>query len=399
MKIVLISVWFSEAMGYSENCLPKALASLGTEVHLITTNLQPYFNSPNYREVYEPFLGPAIVDCGVKSIDGFTLHRLPHIASGGRPRIRGLSAALRSLRPDIVQTFEAGGWTTYETAWVKRRLGYKLFLEAHEHASVYPGSSWRAHVDGLWQQTVIAPTAGQWLSRATEKCYPISPDAAEIAIRYFGIQRQKTFVTSLGVDTDLFKPVSDDGIRERREQTRRRWGFEPSEIVCIYTGRFSSSKDPLCLAQAIDALTTRGHPFRGLFFGSGTAEEVAAIQRCRGCAIHPFVPFSQLPIYYQGADIAVWPKQESTSQLDAAACGLPIIISDRVAATERVEGNGLVYHEGDRADLQCALLDLSDTKRRQQLGMAGATKMRQKFSWRLIAEQRLADYETALHNR
>jgi glycosyltransferase involved in cell wall biosynthesis len=398
MKIVLISPWFAEAMGYAENCLPKALASLGQEVHLITTNLQPYFNSPNYRETYEPFLGPAVVECGVKSTDGYTLHRLPHIAHRGRPRIRGLSAELRALRPDIVQTFEAGGWTIYEAAWERRRTGYRLFLETHEHASVYPGSSWRARTHGVWQRFAVAPTVSQWVSHVIQKCYPISPDSAEIAARYFGISRRKICIAPLGVDTDLFQPVADDSTRRRRDQIRNTLGFRPSDLVCLYTGRFSPQKDPLALAQAVTALRAEGHSFRGLFVGSGTHAEVAAIQGCTGCVTHPFVSFRDLPAYYQAADIGVWPKQESTSQLDAAACGLPIVISDRVTATERVEGNGLVYREGDQADLRRALLNLSNGERRQQFGMAGAAKMRQRFSWRLIAERRLADFEAALHN-
>ena len=398
MKIVLISNWFAEAMGYAENCLPKALTSLGLEVHLVTTNVQPYFNSPNYRETYESFLGPAVVDCGVKSVDGYTLHRLLHVTRGHGVRIRGLSSALRELQPDVVQTFEASDGTTYEAAMLARRLGYKLFSEVHQHASVYPGSNWRARAHGLWQRFVVAPTVGCRVSSVTQRCYPISPDAAEIGVKYFGVSRKKISITPLGVDTDLFKPVSDDSARRRRDQIRSTLGFKSSDVVCLYTGRFSSQKDPLALAQAVAALSGEGHSLRGLFVGSGTHAEVAAIEACAGCVIHPFVPFRDLPAYYQAADIGVWPRQESTSQLDAAACGLPIIISDRATVKERVTGNGLVYREGDQADLRRALLSLADLEKRRQLGMAGATKMRQQFSWRLIAERRLADYEAALHN-
>ena len=57
MKIVLIQLWHSENMGYTDNMLPKYLAKLGHEVHLITSNGQIYFNSPEYSEVYEDALG------------------------------------------------------------------------------------------------------------------------------------------------------------------------------------------------------------------------------------------------------------------------------------------------------------------------------------------------------
>lgn len=393
MKIVLVSDWFAESMGYSENSLPKALAAEGAEVHLITSDLQPYFASPSYKEIYEPFLGPGIVKCVTKPFDGYTLHRLPHqLVSGKRPAIPGLSGKLAELRPDIVQAFDAGSWTTYEIVRTQPRLGFKLFLETHQHASVYPGSNWRAWLHGRWQEFIVAPTRGRQVSQATEKCYPISTDAAEIAVRYFGIAREKISVASLGVDTDLFQPATES----LRAAERQRLGFATTDIVCIYTGRFTPSKDPLCLAQAVAALNAQGRPYRGLFVGGGDPEQVSAIRNCAGCIVMPFVPFRELPPYYQAADIGVWPRQESTSQLDAAAAGLPIIISDRTTVVERIAGNGLTYREGDPADLARVLLRLADESERRRRGLAGSRKMQQDFSWRRIARQRLQDYETAL---
>ncbi|HEY8870344.1 MAG TPA: hypothetical protein VIM30_13275 [Candidatus Limnocylindrales bacterium] len=48
MRIAVIADWFAEKMDYSENCLPKALASLGPEAHLVSSDGQPYFDSPGY---------------------------------------------------------------------------------------------------------------------------------------------------------------------------------------------------------------------------------------------------------------------------------------------------------------------------------------------------------------
>ncbi|MBD3636829.1 MAG: hypothetical protein HUJ25_05750, partial [Crocinitomicaceae bacterium] len=74
MKIAFVCQSFSENMGYITNCLPKFLAKLGHEVHVISPNVQGYFSSPNYKETYEEFLGPAIVPTGSKQINGFALH-------------------------------------------------------------------------------------------------------------------------------------------------------------------------------------------------------------------------------------------------------------------------------------------------------------------------------------
>ena len=396
MKITFVSDWFAEKMGYAENCLPKAVAKLGLEVHLVTSNVQPYYDQSLYKETYEPFIGPALVSCQVKPWNGFTLHRLPLAKWRGRRRIKGLVAALATLRPEIVQTFDLFALTTYEMAFAKMWLGYKLFHESHIHASVFPPATERMGLDPRVKWFAYAATLGRFVSLLSAKCYPISPDAADIVTRFFGFQKPKTTVRSLGVDTDLFSPIADDAARQARRQLRQQLGFAPEEIVCIYTGRFSDDKGPLLLAQAIARLVARGEPVRGLFVGSGKQSDVEAIRACPGCVAHPFVPAQELPPFYRVAEIGVWPKQESTSQLDAAACGLPIIVSHRVQVRERVDGNGLFYEEGDSDDLARQIRQLFDPAVRQQMGESGARKIREQFSWDRIARERVRDYEIAL---
>ncbi len=399
MKIVIISDWFAERMGYAENCLPKAIALLEQQVHLVTSNVQPYFDLPEYKETYEPFIGPGVVACETRQIDGYTLHRLPYAKIAGRLRIQGLGAKLDALRPQIVQTFDAFSWTTVEAALARAFLGYRLFLESHLHASVFPPLSQPTGIRQQLKWRIYAATLGRWISAVSEKCYPISPDAAEIAVRFLGIQRQKIQVCSLGVDTDLFKPAQDESSQQARLKLRAQLGFAPTDIVCIYTGRFSADKDPLCLARAIDRLFVRGEAFRGLFVGNGTEAQVNAIRAHPGCITHPFVPVQALPPFYRAADIGVWPRQESTSQLDAAACGLPIILSNRVQVRERVDGNGLVYAEGDPDDLARQIHSLAHTEIRRQMSEIGVRRMRERFSWNRIARERVDDYQVALERQ
>ena len=395
MRIAVISDWFSEKMGYAENFLPKALATLGAEVHLIAGNVQPYFDLPAYAATYEPFIGPGIVETGMKQIDGYTLHRLPHGWWHRRLRIKGLSRALSHLRPNIVQTFDPFTLSTLEAAGLKPFVGYKLFLESHMHASVFGADQRRSHWAKRLKWSAYAATVGRAISLSSEKCYPIGSDVAEIAIRFYGIQPHKIELCSLGVDTDLFRPADADQDMLTRQETRGQLGIPEDALVCVYTGRFSADKNPLCLAQAVDLLASEGVPVWGLFVGSGPQKE--ALRGLRQCVVQDFVPAPQLPRLYWAADIGVWPCQESTSQLDAAACGLPIIVSDQVHVRERVEGNGLFYAENDPADLAQQVKQLLAPAIRKQLGEFGARKTRTEFSWEAIARRRLQDYEAALH--
>src|SRR4051812_24408510 len=91
LRIVLVSAYYSEGMGYSENCLSKALASLGHDVHLVTSTFNVYGNLPQYDEIYREFLGPRQMEPGSRSVDGYRVHRLESKVVAGYVWIRGLT--------------------------------------------------------------------------------------------------------------------------------------------------------------------------------------------------------------------------------------------------------------------------------------------------------------------
>jgi len=396
VRIVLLNETFTRNMGYAENALPRAIARLGPEVHVIAANLQAYFDHPDYKEIYEPFNGPAIVPVGVEQLNGFTLHRLPHRLVFGRAQFVGLAKRLTEIRPDIVQTFAVASWDAMQAALAKPRLGYKMFTGAHQHASVFP----RALRDGgdlfaRAKSAVRRAVPGHMVSLVTERCFAVTPDCGEIASRFYGVPCAQVEIAPMGVDTDAFHPAANIGEREAALARRRALRVQPDTLVCVYSGRFTPEKNPLCLGQAVARLRDRGRPFSAVFIGSGPQRE--AIAALPGCIVHPFVPFPDLPDFYRAADIGVWPTQESVSMLDAAACGLPIVVSDRLVARERVDGSGLQYRESDADDLAATLERLEDAALRRRLGEADARTMADDFSWDAVARKRLQFYRAALH--
>ena len=85
--------------------------------------------------------------------------------------------------------------------------------------------------------------------------------------------------------------------------------------------------------------------------------------------------------------------------LDAAACGLPLIVSADIGENERVAGNGRVYRENDAADLGRAIQSLASAEERATLSAVGRKKMREHFSWTKIAQSIVADYAQAVGSR
>lgn len=396
MRIVLLSETYSNNMGYASTALSKALARLGADVHLLTLSLSPYYYLPDFQQTYGSFIDVPPKAPAIERIDGYNVHFLPHKKRFGYMRMEGLFGKLKSLRPHIVQTFAAISWIPIDAALAKPILRYKLFTGSHTTASVFPLA--RRQVPPWDRELLKSMTTraahGRFVSLFTEKCYGATEDCSDIAVRFFGVQKHKINTSPLGVDTDVFFPIKNEESGTARVGLRKELGFTPSDIVCVYSGRFSDAKNPLLLARAIEHLASMGEPFRGLFIGNGT--QATAIEACRGCVVHPFIPFYELGNYFRAAEIGVWPTQESTSMLDAAACGIPIVVNDTLVATERLEGNGVTYRLNDLDDLVRALQSLRDPAVRNILGQLGAEKMANRFSWISIAKRRLRDYEAAM---
>jgi glycosyltransferase involved in cell wall biosynthesis len=395
MRIAVVSIFYSEGMGYSENCLPRALAALGHDVHLITTVFNVYGNDADYPKTYQDFLGPSRVGPGTSTVDGYQVHRLDATVRGGYVVSPGLTAKVRELAPDVVHSLEIASLQTYQLAMLRVFRRFALFCETHQHMSVVrpylkqPGSVLRK---AAYRMTRTWPT--HLASRAVEKCYAIAPDCVEVATRFYGVPPDKVRLQSLGADTDLFHPVRDAVDVESRAALRRRLGFADEDIVCVYSGRFSKDKNPLLLAQAIDGLHARDPRFKGLFIGEGVQK--AEIAACRNTVVVSFMKHRDLAEHYRAADIAVWPTQESMSMLDAAATGIPIVVSDTVGEKDRVEGNGRMYRENDVASLSEALLSLASPDERRVLGARGRQKMEAGFNWKRYAKLVEADYHEAL---
>ena len=389
MKIVFVFNGFTENTGYTSNCLPKAMAQLGHEVHVIAPNVQVYFNHPQYKETYQEFYGDPIIEIGEKELNGFRLHRLPYKTYNTEVYMKGLYRKIKQLKPEVVHVFQLDAIMTHQLTWYKFIMGYKLFTANHVLKSVFPlADNWsnlNVFKKLAWNLKHYIP--GRFISLNTKKTYCQTPDAKEIAIDFFGVRKSICVVDPLGVDTDLFYP--QDLIQ--KEQNKKVYGFQKDDFICLYTGRFTAGKNPLILAKAIGQLRKEGYEIRALFIGNGEQEE--EIKKCEGCTIGPFVNFQNLPSIYNSATIAVWPQQDSMSMLDALACGIPIIVSNKLSATERIDGCGSTYLEGSVEDLKKKILEMyQNDAERKAMAACGAQKIKMNYCWQQIAKQRTLDY-------
>lgn len=394
LRVLIIAETYPPKMGYLVTSLSKYLARLGMEVHVVAMDLPPYYNAAADVSGATRFLQEQALAAGSSSIvDGYTVHILRHRRLLGYAAMVGLWRKLRQLRPDVVYSVVTLGWNPLLAALAATVLRYQLFIGNHTAISGFPLAA-AAHPgpSALLRNFLMRWIPGRFVSLAAHKCYCPTSDCAEVAARFFGVQAGKLAVVHLGIDTDFFFPASPAD-ESARAALRRRLGFADADIVCIYTGKMGEMKNPVLLARAIEQLRAEGRPFRGLFIGDGAQR--AEVARHPGSVVLDFMEFSSLGDFYRACDIGVWLTNESTSMLDAAGCGLPLIVSDRIYQ-DHVTGNGLAYRMNDLDSLLQTLRRLQDPEVRHALGAAGAAKMRQSFSWEGAAQRRLLDFQAAV---
>jgi glycosyltransferase involved in cell wall biosynthesis len=390
LRVVLLCETFAPDMGYLTNALAKYLARDGFEMHVFSLGLPPYHRTADWRDRMPAFVSAQGQPAGtLRRIDGYTLHVLDHGKLGPYPYAKELGRRLGELKPDVVYSIGAIGALPLQAALQLPRLGFKLFTGNHTSAEAFPLARQKFR---LWNPALLRALIMRWLpgravSLVTERCYCRTEGCGEIAQRFFGVQRSKIQVIPLGVDTEYFFPASD---LPARRKLRAELGIDPDEIACINTGRMVAGKDLRLLDIAVQRLRAEGLAFRALFIGDGP--ERAALSP--SCIVLPFRPFHELGDYYRAADIGVWPAGESTSMFDAAACGLPLIVSDRVDA--HLDGNGLAIRTHDLDSLIEALRTLAERAARERMGALGARQMRERLAWEHAARIRIDDFRRAV---
>jgi glycosyltransferase involved in cell wall biosynthesis len=397
LRIVIVTDTYAESMGYAGSRLPATLAKVNNvDVHLVTAGLPAYYQIQDYAKTFDDFQKPKITVGEVRSVEGFKVHYIGHKAAYGGIKLVGLKKKLAELKPHVVQVFSHTGWAAIDAARFQRKLGYKLFTGNHSGKIVYAP----AQMDlSPWSPIRIKEflkrgLPGRYISSRTVLCYGATQDCSDVATEFLGVPQSKIKTTSLGVETETFHPDENQQETKAAEDLRKHLGIKPNELMCVYTGKMTEEKNALLLAIAVAELRQQGHPFRSVFYGAGPQAD--AVAQVEGAVLHPFVHYKQLGDVYRAADIAVWPTQITTSTLDAAACGIPIVVNDQILANERYEGNGLTYRLNDLQDLKRVLVELTDPDLRKKLGNEGARKMREEYSWNALARLRIDDYMKAL---
>lgn len=296
---------------------------------------------------------------------------------------RGLSKTLEELKPDIVHIDEEHySIVTFQAMRLAKRAGAKtLFFTWQNIYKKYPFPfSW---IERYNLRNADAAIAGNIESKE--------------ALRSKGFTGEVAVIPQFGVDPDMFRPADT-------VESRQMLGIGADGFVIGFMGRLVEEKGIFTLLDA----ASRIKDCTLLLIGSGPLKQ-EILKKAGGLGISgrvkaiDQVSSMKVPGYLNCFDCLVlpsltrpnWKEQFGRVLIEAMSCEVPVIGSDSGEIPNVIGDAGLIFREGDAADLARKLrLMAGDKGLRKALGKKGRARVMAEFTQRKVAEDTCRVYKT-----
>ncbi len=285
----------------------------------------------------------------------------------------GIVRALAASRPDVVVV---SGWSTFASQaaaiWCRRRrVPYLLLVESNER-DARPG--WRRAVKGA-----VVP----WIVRGAAEVLVVGTLSRE-AMEARGVEPGRITLFANTVDVEGFAGRAE-ALAPHRDAMRAEIGLGSDDVAVLSVARLAPEKG---IDTLVEAVAAAGDPRLVLVLAGTGREEARLVARADRLGIRLLrvrdVPWERIVERFVLGDVfALLSTNETWGVVvnEAAACGLPLLLSDRVGAAHDLleEGrNGMLVPAGDAAAAGEALRQLAaDPGRRRAMGVASRELMRE----------------------
>jgi len=385
VRILHVIDHFYPQLGYQETFLSMTETGQGHDVTVLTSNLiakGAYEANRDFIDSRKTKIGQSI-ERGIKTIRLPAL-RLPIVDN---LYLLGMEETIARLKPEVIICHGITFLTSVRLARLKHRFpNVKLIYDDHmTYNATRGGIFYRIYY--LFRLMLIPA-----ILRSADRIIAVTLETRDFMEHVYGIPRGDIEVVPLGVDTTLFRRDL-----KAREEIRARYGIRDEDVVFIYSGKIVPEKGPHLLIGAALKMIAEHSNVVIMLVGGGRNHYRDLLSERTGSSRfrHKFLSVSSVPNkelfrYYSAADVGVWPLQCSISMLEAMSCGLPVIISDKSGALERIDnGNGLMYREGDIEDLAEKMETLLDHKTRRTMSLK-ALEFAKENDWNIVSARFLS---------
>ncbi|HXY80250.1 MAG TPA: glycosyltransferase family 4 protein [Gaiellaceae bacterium] len=281
---------------------------------------------------------------------------------GVRPLLRhdypvtpGVVQLLERRRPDCVVLT---GWSIFASQaavlWcTARRVPYVLLTESHDHG---PKPSWRRAVKESIVPRIVRGAAG----------YLVTGTLARRSMVSHGADPARIHVFANTVATERFA-AETERLRPSRAALRAALGLDGDDVAVLTVARLAPEKG---IDTLIEAVAAADDPRLALVVaGEGPERDTLsrlAAERGVRASFAGDVPWERIVEVYAACDVfALLSRHEPWGVVvnEAGACGLPLVLSDRVGAAYdllRNGENGIRVPAGDVPAAAVALRELAD---------------------------------------
>lgn len=393
MKIVHVMNWYIPDMGYQENFLPAEQQKLGHEVTIITSDRIPFYKG--FDNHVGRILPNRIIGSGESKENGVSIYRLPilfEIKDGGIIALWGLRKTLKKIKPDIVHAHGPYNIASIISLLYCKKIGYKIFIDDHSNAQNF-------HIDTIPKKIYIGFLKVFYFlfERNVSGWMPVAEPAKKILVENFNIQDEKMKIIPLGIATErFFKSAS------LREECRKEFSLNDNDILIITTGKLDEAKDIEILIEAFFKVLQKNQKVKLLIIGNGPQEYMEKITNLineknikNSIIFKDFVKNSELPRYYNAADIGVWPGTHTITAVESLATGLPVIIPDDDMSYKNIFEHqaAMGFKRKDSSSLTEAIqLLINNFEATQNIKKNALSLANNQLSWETIAKKTLHQY-------
>jgi glycosyltransferase involved in cell wall biosynthesis len=338
MRIVHWDEMFHPAFGYQINVLTKYQAMQGHEVIILTGE---------HPEEHPTFKG--LNDGDVPSMDSeferkynVKIIRIPifGVISGNVIYKPGYIKEIKELNPDVIMCHTNDTLSAITIAKARKSINKPIVFDNHMLAMASVNPLHRLFATYFRNRITPLIKKNNWTVIRTQ-------DDPYI-IEEFGVPVEQAPFISFGSDLTIFHP--DEHAREKFRIDNK---IKNDDFVVVYTGKLGEAKGGKLLAEVCSFKYSKDN-IVFVIVGTARSEYEREVEQMLSNSPNRIIRFNSqnytdLPQFYQMADLFLCPKQCSLSFYDAQACGLPAVVEDNNVNVERVSHNNGFYFQSGNA--------------------------------------------------